>query len=436
VIRSAPLRFFVLWTMVLLVAAAMASSAAHAVVLGEASARSALGQPLRVTIPLTAAPGETVAAECFGLERLAVEGFAAPVTAKVSLERLAAAERLVVTSVEPIAEPVLRLTLRAGCEAGARRDYVLLLDPPSANVTTIPAAAAGVNARPVRETGQDRPVGLLAAARRDLPEGSGTGTPRVQRPAGAEASSAPALRHASLNADEARARPQGKLLPAAAVSERVRVVPPAPRSGAQPVDRTKDTWWTIVVAVSGFAVILLGAALVRHGRAAPKTYAPGAAGGTVRERSPAISRRSGAATTIANANAPTDALLTRAAPSTRGWVSPATAPTVPNVRATTSRMNSRPMPGARARPAHAGGAHDDALDSLLNEIESNLNVEDAVRQAHAAVHGNPGGDIGCDAILQAIEDAERHLMLAPSAPVDPGLDDDIIGKPRRREKAA
>ena len=431
-IRSASLRFLVLWTMVLVVAAAMASSAAHAVVLGEASTRSALGQPLRVTIPLTTAPGEALAADCLGLERLAGNGPAAPVTARVSLERLAASERLVVTSVEPMVEPVLHLTVRAGCEAGARREYVLLLDPPAASVSTNSPGAAS-NARPVRETGQGQPAGLLAAAGRDVPESSGTGTPRAQRPAGAEALSAPMLRHASLNADEAlTARTPGNLRRVAAISETVRVVPAAPRVEPQPVDRAKDTWWTIVVAVSGLVVILLGAVLVRHGRASPRTYASRAAGEATRSGSRTINRRCVAATTAANANAATDALLTRAAPSTRGWVSPATAATVPNVPSTTSRTLRR-MSGAGTRPPNA---RDDALDSLLNEIESNLNVEDAVRQAHAAAHGNPGGDVGCDAILAAIEDAERHLMLTPAAPADTGLDDELMGKPPRRAKAA
>jgi len=429
VIRSAALRFLVLWTMVLIVAAAIASSAARAVVLGEASTRSALGQPLRVTIPLTTAPGEALAAECLGLERLAGDGLAIPVTARVSLERLAAAERLVVTSVEPMVEPVLHLTVRAGCEAGARRDYVLLLDPPAAGVITNPPVAAS-NARPARETGQEEPAGLLAAARRDVPESSGTGTPRVQRPVGADA---PMLRHASLNAnEELPARKPGSLRRVAAIGETVRVVPPAPRVEPQPVDRAKDTWWTIMVAVSGLAVILLGAMLVRHGRAAPRTHASRAAGDAIRSEARAINRRSAAAATVANANAVTDALLTRAAPSTRAWVTPATAGTVPNLPTTTSRSLRR-MSGAGTRPP---SARDDALDSLLNEIESNLNVEDAVRQAHAAAHGNPGGDIGCDAILAAIEDAERHLMLTPAAPADTGLDDELMGKRPRRAKAA
>jgi ferredoxin-NADP reductase len=93
------------------------------------------------------------------------------------------------------------------------------------------------------------------------------------------------------------------------------------------------------------------------------------------------------------------------------------------------------MAGTRSL-SHAARVPDDALDSLLNEIESDLNVEDAVRQAHAAVHGNAGGDIGCDAILQAIEDAERHLMLNPPAPVETALDDELLDKPRQRNKAA
>ena len=129
--RYAPFRFLVLWTMVLIVAAAVASSSARAITLGEATVLSALGEPLRIVIPVTAAHGETIAADCFSP---AAPGDApgAGVTAKVSLERAAAGLRLTLTTSQAVSEPALRLSLTAGCQEQTRRDYVLLLDPPAA----------------------------------------------------------------------------------------------------------------------------------------------------------------------------------------------------------------------------------------------------------------------------------------------------------------
>src|SRR6201997_4775672 len=92
VTHQAPFRFFLLWMTALVIAGAMVSSSARALTLGGATALSALGQPLRVLIPVTAAPGETIAAGCFGLAPPGDDAAGALVTAKVSLERAAAGE--------------------------------------------------------------------------------------------------------------------------------------------------------------------------------------------------------------------------------------------------------------------------------------------------------------------------------------------------------
>jgi len=77
----------------------------------------------------------------------------------------------------------------------------------------------------------------------------------------------------------------------------------------------------------------------------------------------------------------------------------------------------------------------------LNEIDADLNVEHAVRRVHAAAIGQVERDIGSDAILKAIEAAERDLMLAPLAPADGALghalDTELLGsKPPLPKKAA
>ena len=238
----------------------------------------------------------------------------------------------------------------------------------------------------------------------------------AQRPVGVDVQIAPAvLRYAS-----ADLTPNGSLRPVAAISDAVRL--PSPRTEAE-IDRSKDMWWTIAVAVTGFGVIVLGAIVVRHGRGAPKVSpSNGGARGTTRTGPRSSTNLSAAPVNLSHANIPTDALLTRAAPTTRSWVSPATAVTLPNLSTASKSRTSSP---------------EETLDTLFNEIDSDLNVETAIRKVHAAAaHGSPEYDIGCEAILKAIEAAERDLMLMPSAPSDAAmghaLEDELLVKPKRK----
>ena len=131
------------------------------------------GEPLRAVLPVTAAAGETIVADCIALVPPG-DGSGAPlVTAKVSLERAAAGPQLVITTPQGLNEPVLRLAIRAGCEAQTRRDYLLLLDPPAASRrTTDHAAATKANAPAVRGPGQEPSAAAAAtsaaARRREL----------------------------------------------------------------------------------------------------------------------------------------------------------------------------------------------------------------------------------------------------------------------------
>ena len=437
VTRYAPFRFLVLWTMLLIVAAAVASSSARALALGEATVLSALGEPLRAVIPVTAERGETIAADCLGLAPPG-DGPGVGVTAKVSLERAAAGPRLAVTTSQAVAEPALRLSLRAGCEGQTRHDYVLLLDPPAAGERSI-AAAAEASAPVARGPGQDRLAAATApwaAARRDLPERSGTGSRLAQRPVGAGYTPA-VLRYASLDPSNSG----GSLQHVAATTESVRV-PPVPRPASIPIDRSKDLWWTIAVAIGGLGIIMLGAILVRQGRAAPKhnpTWSSASMRSRNHTRARSITNLSAAPVTLAHSGVPTDALLTRAAPTTRAWVAPATAVTLPNL-ATTSKASAATT-RSRAKPPPVSGTPDGALDTLLNEIDADLNVEHAVRRVHAAALGQIERDIGSAAILKAIEAAERDLMLAPlpaaESALGHALDNELLGaKPAQPKKAA
>lgn len=117
--------------------------------LGAPIQQSSLGQPLRLVIPVIAAPGEELAGECF---RLAPggrdnDGIPQVLQARVTLERSAAGAQLLVVSQRPINEPVVRVAIQAGCEVAVRRDYTLLLDPPLIEAPTVAAEASSRDAR-------------------------------------------------------------------------------------------------------------------------------------------------------------------------------------------------------------------------------------------------------------------------------------------------
>jgi hypothetical protein len=444
VTRQAPFRFLVLWTMALLIAGAMVSSSARALALGEAMAASALGQPLRVLIPVTAAPSETIAADCFGLAPPGGDAAGAIVTAKVSLERAAAGLRLAVTTSQAVGEPVVRLTVRGGCGEQTRRDYVLLLDPPATGERLTNHAAAAEASVPIaRAPGQERSASTLAAAaRRDAPERSGTGDARLaQRPVGVERM--PRLTPAVLQLNaSAGTGAGGSFQHVAALTESGRVTP-AQHSEPTLIDRSKDLWWTIAVALGGLVIIVLGALLVRQGRPASKApaWSSGSMHGRTQTRARSVTNLSAVPVTLAHTHIPADALLTRAGPTTRSWVAPANAVTLPNVPATKAPNVSAVGTRSRANRQPASGPPDGALDTLLNEIDSDLNVERAVRQVHAAARNHIERDIGSDAILRAIEAAERDLMMVAPAPAETAmghaLDNELLGgKPQPKKAAA
>ncbi len=80
------------------------------------------------------------------------------------------------------------------------------------------------------------------------------------------------------------------------------------------------------------------------------------------------------------------------------------------------------------------------IDTLLDELDPDVVEERAVREAWAAARSNVEHEMDGNAILQAIEAAERELMLVPPAPtqaaIDSSLDDDLLHAQRRPGKAA
>jgi hypothetical protein len=83
-----------------------------------------------------------------------------------------------------------------------------------------------------------------------------------------------------------------------------------------------------------------------------------------------------------------------------------------------------------------------SLDTLISDIsDADLVEERAVREAWAAARSDVEREADGNAVLRAIEAAERDLLFTPPPPaqaaMDRSLDDDLLASPRRRpDKAA
>jgi hypothetical protein len=116
---------------------------AFALGLGEPSVSSVLGQPLQMTIPLVMDPGAELAPECV---RIIPSNRDVDPTPTLNTGRLtidAVGRKLRIESLQPVAEPTLRVAVELGCNERIRREFALLLDPPSVVAPTVNLAGAG-----------------------------------------------------------------------------------------------------------------------------------------------------------------------------------------------------------------------------------------------------------------------------------------------------
>src|SRR5467141_1223168 len=135
-----------------LVVAVAASSHAMALGLGEPKVASVLGQPLQMTVPLVMEAGAELPQEC--VRNIPGRESGEPIPS-LNVGRITVdAERrqLKIESLQPISEPTLRVVVELGCNERIRREFALLLDPPS-------VAALGTDAL-ARLGGAESPIGL------------------------------------------------------------------------------------------------------------------------------------------------------------------------------------------------------------------------------------------------------------------------------------
>jgi hypothetical protein len=427
----APFRFLIAAAIALLIGTVIASSTAHGMALGSAVAQSTLGSPLRVVIPVSTAPGELLQAACFRVVP-AGDGSAQTVTGRVSLERTASAFQLVVTTENAVNEPAIRFGIQAGCETMSRRDYALLLDPQVAG-----AAAAAVQPT-VREPGQERPVLPPAAAQRNADR---TPTAVESRPARASAPPAAAtpLERQRLAATGAAApaafHPIGSGTAARPASPEARVAQTV--APAASVGGWGDAWTYLAASLAIAGVIALAALLMRQ-RHAPLAIPQWTRGGSYAGPS-TFTNLSSAAATLSPASG------------TYSPLSYAEATTVQGTPSESNLSSVAPPPVAVAqstvRRTHTNSFAADisTIDTLLDELDPDIVDPDiveerAVREAWAAARSNVEHEMDGNAILQAIEAAERDLMLGPPAPaqaaIDSSLDDELLYPQQRSDKAA
>ena len=109
---------------------------------GAEQVTSYLGQPLRMSIPLLGAAGDSLEARCFRIASSSrADGLSSVSQARIELD-LGNTPRLLVRSARSIDEPVVRVAVEAICDTPIRREYTLLLDPPPLTDREPAAAAA------------------------------------------------------------------------------------------------------------------------------------------------------------------------------------------------------------------------------------------------------------------------------------------------------
>lgn len=131
---------------------------------GELVAHSSLGEPLRAEVRLVRVAGETIDAGCFK----AMNGTGEDIPWIHNLRVRLAGDRLVLSTREPVDHPVAMLGLRIACGAELRKEFTLLLSPPSFRDTERAVDLPVGNAPEVLEV----PRRAMSADRRDTSAGA------------------------------------------------------------------------------------------------------------------------------------------------------------------------------------------------------------------------------------------------------------------------
>lgn len=140
---------------VALIAAGLISCAgplsSSAMLLGDLTVHSHLGQPLRASIPIRVEPDEALDGRCFSLARPEGQGNDASylTQARFDLAGRGGQFQLMIRTAQAINEPFLRLLVQGDCGQGhLSREFTLLLDPVEYSQAGLPSAGSPVDAGP------------------------------------------------------------------------------------------------------------------------------------------------------------------------------------------------------------------------------------------------------------------------------------------------
>ncbi|WP_298824872.1 hypothetical protein [uncultured Piscinibacter sp.] len=152
---------------------------AQALGFGRSVNASYLGMPLNFAATVRLEGDETLVRECVSAEVLSGDFRVAPAALRISVEAAPNAnERLVrVSTVVPIDEPVVTVTVTAGCQPRLTRSFVTLVDPPGLNLAG--STAGEVSLPPQRLESEVAPVVAVAQA----VQGASAPPPGVEQPA-------------------------------------------------------------------------------------------------------------------------------------------------------------------------------------------------------------------------------------------------------------
>ena len=205
------------------------SGSAAALGFGPIRSTVVLGQPLNLAVPVNLAEGESLTSECASAEVVAGDVKLQPgmVRVRVTQGRDASESVLRITTSSVVEEPVVTVTVSAGCPAKLSRTLVLLADPPLVSTATTvleapalpsvapaPSAASvkpatsnanatpGRAARPAPPPRATRAAARLAPARAAIAGAAAAASAVASRPAPAPAPAAKAV---------ARAEPKSRL---------------------------------------------------------------------------------------------------------------------------------------------------------------------------------------------------------------------------------
>ncbi len=171
---------------------------------GELVVHSSLGEPLRAEIGLVRVPGEAIDAGCFKTTTGAGDDIPWIHQARIRLVN----DRLLVSTREPVNHPVAMLGLRIACGSELRKEFTLLLSPPTIrnagqpvdlplsaapghpDLPSAPAAAAGQGGASAKVAPQRAPRVRVPASAQQL----AASTPQTHRRAAAPTAAAPVAR--------------------------------------------------------------------------------------------------------------------------------------------------------------------------------------------------------------------------------------------------